>query len=77
MSDHIYVCGQHVSFTDQRFLGRAWSGAFVITELLPSGGEDPRYKIKSTGETYSRIAFERQLSADCLILHQAGRSIPL
>jgi hypothetical protein len=63
MSQHVYARGQHVSFTDPRFLGEAWSGAFVITELLPSGEGDPQYKITSTGETYSRVAFERQLSA--------------
>jgi hypothetical protein len=62
MSDHLFACGQHVSFTDRRFLGPGWTGTFVITELLPSGGENPRYRIKSTGEAYSRAAFEHQLS---------------
>jgi hypothetical protein len=51
-----------VTFTDKRFLGRSWTGAFVITKLLPSGGEEPRYEIKGTGETYSRAAFEANLS---------------
>jgi hypothetical protein len=63
MSEHLYACGQHVTFTDRRFLGRAWTGAFVIMELLPSGGGIPRYRIKSTGETYSRAAFEHQLDS--------------
>ncbi|MCB5176232.1 MULTISPECIES: hypothetical protein [Microvirga] len=64
MTEHLYACGQHVSFTDRRFTGPAWTGSFVIAELLPSGGGAPRYRIKSTGETYSRAVFEHQLTAD-------------
>jgi hypothetical protein len=64
MSDHLFACGQHVSFTDRRFTGAAWSGAFVIAELLPSGGGVPRYRIKSSGEAYSRAAYEHQLAAE-------------
>jgi hypothetical protein len=71
MSNHVYARGQHVSFTDPRFLGNAWSGAFVITELLPSDEGEPRYKIQSTGETYHRVAFERQLSARFRIIRPA------
>jgi hypothetical protein len=63
MTVHRYACGQHVTFTDRRILGSNWSGAFVILELLPSGGETPRYLIKSAGETHSRAAFEHQLAA--------------
>lgn len=63
MSEYLYARGQHVTFTAKRFLGPAWTGAFVVTTLLPSGGEEPRYEIRSTGETYSRAALESQLSA--------------
>lgn len=63
MPDHRYACGQHVTFADKRFLGPGWTGAFVITSLLPSGGDEPRYEIKGTGEAYSRAAFENELSA--------------
>ena len=73
MSDHRYACGQHVSFTDRRFTGAAWTGAFVIAELLPSGGGVPRYRIKSTGEAYSRAALEHQLEVDTG-LHLRSRS---
>lgn len=62
MSTHLYPCGQHVTFSDKRFLGRTWSGDFVIIKLLPSGDEAPRYEIKSTGEAYSRVAYENQLA---------------
>jgi hypothetical protein len=76
MSDHFYTCGQRVSFTDRRFSGRAWTGAFVIAELLPSGGGIPRYRIKSTGESYSRVALEHQLTAEDGAALRSGRSIP-
>lgn len=62
MSVHLYSCGQHVTFSDKRFLGSAWSGDFVIIRHLPSGDEAPRYEIKSIGEAYSRVAYENQLA---------------
>ena len=63
MSEYLYARGQHVTFTAKRFIGPSWTGAFVITKLLPSGGEEPRYEIRSTGEVYSRAALESDLSA--------------
>ena len=63
MSEYLYARGQQVTFTAKRFIGPAWTGAFVITKLLPSGGEEPRYEIRSTGEVYSRAALESDLSA--------------
>ena len=68
MATHLYQSGQHVTFSDKRFLGPAWSGDFVIVRQLPSGDETPRYEIKSTGEIYSRVAYENQLSASFTIL---------
>jgi len=62
VSEYLYARGQHVIFTAKRITGTAWTGAFVITKLLPSGGQEPRYEIKSTGETYSRAALESELS---------------
>ena len=49
MSEYLYARGQHVTFTAKRFIGPAWTGAFVITKLLPSGGEEPRYEIREHG----------------------------
>jgi hypothetical protein len=63
MSNYLYACGQHVTLTAKRFIGPAWTGAFVVTKLLPSGGEEPRYEIKAMGETYTRAAFQSDLSA--------------
>ena len=63
MSDYLYACGQHVTFTGRRVMSPSWTGAFVITRLLPSGGEEPRYEIKRAGETYTRAARESELTA--------------
>ncbi|MEE1654934.1 hypothetical protein VB618_01895 [Microvirga sp. CF3062] len=63
MSDYLYARGQHVTFTGKRLMSPSWTGDFVITKLLPSGGEEPRYEIRRTGETYSRAALESDLTA--------------
>ena len=62
MSDYLYARGQHVTFTGKRLMSPSWTGDFVITKLLPSGGEEPRYEIRRTGETYSRAALESDLT---------------
>jgi hypothetical protein len=71
VSDYLYARGQHVTFTAKRFFG-PWTGAFVVTKLLPSGGEEPRYEIKGIGETFSRAALESQLSARLELSQPAG-----
>jgi len=58
--DALYLCGQHVTFSDKRHTGVAWNGDFVIITHLPSGDEVPCYEIKSIGEVYSRVAYENQ-----------------
>lgn len=63
MADYLYARGQPVTFTTRRFTGPVWSGAFVITKLLPSGGQEPRYEIKRIEEAYSRTALESELTA--------------
>ena len=52
-----------MTFTTRRFTGPIWSGAFLITKLLPSGGQEPRYEIKRIEEAYSRVALESELTA--------------
>lgn len=69
MTHHQFARDQEVTFHDIRVDGKAWSGAFVVTSQLPSGGQEPRYAIKSVLETFSRAAYEHQLSA-------RGRSSP-
>jgi hypothetical protein len=67
MSAHLYPCGQHVTFSDKRYVGPAWSGGFVIVRHLSSGDETPRYEIKSIGEVHSRVAYENQLATSFTI----------
>src|SRR3712207_9498690 len=63
LSNYLYACGQHVTFTGKRVMSPSWTGDFVITKLLPSGGEEPRYEIRRAGETHSRAALESDLTA--------------
>jgi hypothetical protein len=63
VSEYLFARGQHVTFTAKRFIGPAWTGEYVVTRLLPSGGQEPRYEIRRTGETYSRAALESDLTA--------------
>jgi hypothetical protein len=71
LSDYLYACGQHVTFTGRRVMSPSWTGAFVITKLLPSGGEEPRYEIKRIGETHTRAALESDLTARAETLQSA------
>jgi len=67
MSAPLYPCRQHVTFTDKRYLGSAWSGDFVIIRHRPLGDEAPRYRIKSAGEVYRHVAYEDQLATSFTI----------
>jgi hypothetical protein len=67
----------NVTFADRRFLGSYWSGGFVIAKVLSFDGEVPRHEIKSTGEAYSRVALEHQLSPSFTIIrHRLGLPPP-
>lgn len=58
---HRFSVGQTVYFT-ARSMGRAGaSGSYKIVKLLPSDGEDYQYRIKSSDETFERVAKESQL----------------
>ena len=72
MSNYLYACGQHVTFTGKRLMSPSWTGDFVITKPLPSGGEEPRYEIRRAGETYSRAALESDLTARFVALQSSA-----
>lgn len=40
------------------------TGSYKVVRLLPSDGEDYQYRIKSTGESFERVAKESQLDRD-------------
>lgn len=63
MSAHKYACGQQVSFTDRRVLAPGPISEFVIIKLLPIGDEAPRYEVKGSRETFTRVAEEITLQA--------------
>jgi hypothetical protein len=63
LSNHNFKVGQSVLYT--RIYGRgAASGVYKVTQLLPSEGDDCRYRIKSSDEPYERVVVESELSRD-------------
>ena len=58
MSAHKYSCGQQVRFTNRRVLSPGPTSEFVIVRLLPIGDEAPRYEVKGSRETFTRVAEE-------------------
>ena len=61
MSAHKYACGQQVCFTDRRVLAPGPESEFVIVRLLPIGDEAPRYEVRGSRETFTRVAEEGAL----------------
>ncbi len=58
MGAHRYSVGQQVRFPDRRVFVPGPTIEFVITKLLPSGGEAPRYEVQGSRETFTRVAEE-------------------
>jgi hypothetical protein len=60
---HKFSVGQTVHYTGP--FGRSGvSGSFRIVKLLPLEGDEFRYRIKSAGEAFERVARESQLDRD-------------
>ena len=60
---HKFSIGQTVHYTGS--FGRSGvSGSFRIVKLLPLEGDEYRYRIKSAGEAFERVAKESQLDRD-------------
>ena len=59
---HRYKVGQLVDFTPGRSSMHASSGQYKIVQLLPIEKGAAQYRIKSTAETFERVATENQLS---------------
>jgi len=63
MSRHKYKVGQAVDFSPGGRWGLpAASREYKILRLLPFEGDDLLYRIKSSAETFERIAKERELA---------------
>ena len=61
MSQHKFKVGQTVDYHANHVGAPASLKAYTIVRLLPSDGTDLQYRIKSAGETFERIAKERDL----------------
>ena len=62
MSQHRFKVGQVVDFAPGRVGVPASSGKYTIIKLLPFEEGQPQYRIKSSAETFERVARESQLS---------------
>lgn len=60
---HKFKVGQLVDYNPGRIGMPASSWHYKILRLLPAEGSDPLYRIKSAGETFERVAKERELAA--------------
>ncbi len=60
---HKFRIGESVYFTAGNGARPAATGTYEIIRLLPTDGDDCQYRIKSTAETFERVAKESQLSA--------------
>ena len=60
LKSHKFFVGQTVQYTGS-FGSSGVSGSFRIVKLLPFEGDEYRYRIKSAGEAFERVARESQL----------------
>jgi hypothetical protein len=60
---HKFKVGQLVDYNPGRVGMPASSWQYKILRLLPAEGSDLLYRIKSPGETFERVAKERELTA--------------
>jgi hypothetical protein len=62
MPRHKFRVGQAVEFRPGRLCFHAPTGESKIIKLLPSDGIDLLYRIRCVGETFERVAKERELA---------------
>lgn len=61
LKNHKFSVGQTVYFTSGSITRTGASGNYKIVRLLPPDGDEYQYRIKSTGESFERVAKESQL----------------
>jgi hypothetical protein len=59
LGDHRFKVGQSVTLGPRSQAGS--SGVYKITQLLPPGGNERQYRIKSADEPHERVAKETDL----------------
>jgi hypothetical protein len=62
--DHKFKVGQSVQYTSGPHGRGSAAGAYKVTQLLPSEGDDYQYRIKSASEPHERVVKESQLAKD-------------
>jgi hypothetical protein len=62
MPKHKFTVGQRVDYQPGKSAFVTASAAFTIVRQLPMEGSELKYRIKSSGETFERVASETQLS---------------
>jgi hypothetical protein len=63
MQEHLYAVGQHVSYAEDG-IAWPWRGGHEIMALLPVGGDEPKYQIRSADRSYDRVVQEHELAED-------------
>ncbi len=59
---HKYSVGETVYFTASNVARPAATGTYEVIRLLPAYGDDCQYRIKSSAETFERVAKESHLA---------------
>jgi hypothetical protein len=62
MSEHKFKVGQALSFTPHRISFGAGPCTCKIVRCLSTDGDEPRYRIKCTTESFERVVAESELS---------------
>ena len=63
MQEYLYGVGQHVSYAEDG-IAWPWRGGHEIVALLPVGGDEPKYQIRSADRSYDRVVQEHELAED-------------
>jgi hypothetical protein len=61
LSEHKFKVGQSVHYSTGPYERSASSSIYRIMQLLPTDGDDRRYRIKSANEPHERVAKEIEL----------------
>ncbi len=72
MTDHIFAVGDRVRITRAVSDGEEFGGSYEVSACLPSEGSEPRYRVKSIAESFSRVATESSMQA----LFGPNRQVP-
>ena len=62
MAHHKFKVGQLVNFAPSRLGAPTTGGPYEIVRLLPAEAGELQYRVKSTSESFERVAKESELS---------------